>query len=82
MDDLQAAGLSLYPNPVEDNFYIEGRHRGLRLYNLQGQLIQSWSAQDQAERRSYPTRELPEGLYLLQFQTLDDRLVTVRLLKQ
>ncbi|MGB3798657.1 MAG: T9SS type A sorting domain-containing protein [Lewinella sp.] len=73
--------LSVYPNPVHDRLRIDRTVAGgqLRLYNLLGRMVRSRPA---GEGQSFiDVRDLPAGVYLLQYM-LGQRRATYRIQKE
>jgi hypothetical protein len=69
--------INIYPNPTEDNFYIELPkviNVSLDLYNIQGQLVLSQNEMKRVDDNKYeaPVSHLPKGIYLLKMK-LDGR---------
>ena len=67
----------IYPNPVEDKFFIEinkAKNVVLNLYNTQGQLVLSHNEMKQIDENKYEAlvSHLPKGIYLLKMK-LDSR---------
>jgi subtilisin-like proprotein convertase family protein len=67
-DSKEAPTLRLYPNPVDDQLYIEFDHSSAaqwQLYNAKGQFIRQGSFR---QRSTLSTEALPSGLYILRIQ--------------
>jgi hypothetical protein len=67
----QAAGISIYPNPVRDMLYLKSKTAHLeqvQLFTATGQLVHQQTLHH-LQQHSISTERLPEGLYLLQLQT-------------
>lgn len=65
--DLESA-LTLYPVPASDQLFIElenDRILGGRLFNIRGQLLQTW----EGTKKSLDVSQYPIGIYFLQVQT-------------
>lgn len=80
----QALNFELYPNPTNAALTVVlpgASQQGLRLYNSQGQLLQSWQA-DAGNQLQLDLQDYPAGAYLLQLLTADGvatkRVVVIR----
>lgn len=72
VDQNESVTLTLFPNPTSDQVYLQGNNLNIRsvsVYSISGQLIQSESYQQSAEQYSISLKTLPQGMYLLKFQT-------------
>jgi hypothetical protein len=88
-DDLDACyKIMIYPNPVSDNMTINVDFPKteeavlFRIFDLTGQLIQEKEVQNvQKETLNFNTSYLNSGNYLLQMQTMDNKIKTVKFVK-
>lgn len=64
---------SVYPNPVQDNLYIQGSAgiKSLALYSLVGKLYKRVRIQEETNDYSLNLSEYPSGMYILQIETLN-----------
>ena len=82
---INAHGLSnlhLYPNPFKDIIYIEGNRELVnRVYisNMLGQTIQEVNLQG---KTSFSTRDLPKGVYMINFEGFDKSVEFFKMIKQ
>lgn len=84
VQDLQAAGIQVFPNPIASEFFI-GWQAGepvqeISLHNLQGQMLYHHQPAYQEKQLSVPASGLPAGIYLLNVQTKQKR-YSLRLVK-
>jgi hypothetical protein len=80
LDITEKSVLSLYPNPADHYFQIQGHQMSGKvvLKDLQGRVLRSWKqAEDQ-----YPIGDLKEGIYLVCIQVADGSTQWVRLVKR
>ncbi len=71
--------IKLYPNPAHEFIIIESpvyKLRQIRLINLSGQLLQTFVPNFSGQ---YQVNEVKPGLYLLQLETVDNDVVTLKL---
>lgn len=61
---------TIYPNPASEYFEVTGGDKvdHIILYNMVGRVVRSFQAYD---KRRYFINELPDGLYLVSFVSLD-----------
>jgi hypothetical protein len=81
----QAAGWSVYPNPTQGRFRVElpvalAAGSRLTLLNTLGQQVQAWPVAQPST--ALDVRQVPPGVYLLQWQTPQGELLTRRLVVQ
>ncbi len=74
-------GLVMYPNPVQDNLFIDRVLEGMQLqcYNVSGQLVLQQALQ--AGRNSINTATLQQGMYLITLKHPDGRMASERIIK-
>ncbi len=77
-EELLAYGWKVYPNPVEDELWLEGDIDALFFYSADGQLIRRFELRD--TRHSVSLLGLPAGTYLLRLEGAQAN-VWVRLVK-
>lgn len=72
--DLMLAGISIYPNPVNDILHIVSKNKiYCRLIDLYGRVLLT------SDESAVSMRDMPGGLYMLKlFDKKDDRLIGVR----
>ncbi len=72
--DIARAGISVYPNPVQDVLHIQSKNKiYFQLLNLYGRTVRS------SDQSTVSLRDLPAGLYMLKlFDRRDDRLIGIR----
>jgi len=66
----------LYPNPASDRFTVEGKIKGIKVFDALGQLVY------QGTNNVVEVRAWPEGLYFVRIVDENDAVTTVKLLKQ
>lgn len=79
LDDFTKLGFKLYPNPVQNNFIIEGDSEleKVTLYNLLGQRVKSFTQ----TTNTFDMSEVTSGTYLVEVQTSQGK-ATTRIIKQ
>ncbi len=80
-NDIFGKGISLYPNPAVNEFYVSGLsgREVLMLYDLNGKLLQSKVAANELERMGI--NRLSSGLYLLKVTSDKGESVTLKIIK-
>lgn len=78
-NSLTKLGIKLYPNPVQNNFTIEGDSEleKVTLYNLLGQRVKSFTQ----TTNTFDMSEVTSGTYLVEVQTSQGK-ATTRIIKQ
>ena len=66
----------LYPNPASDRFTVEGKIKGIKVFDVLGQLVY------QGTDNVVEVRAWPEGLYFVRIVDENDAVTTVKLIKQ
>jgi len=82
MDDLAQAGISVYPNPFNENIRLElgdAQVQQIILQDISGKLI--WQSQIDDENTTIDTRSLQAGVYLLRIST-EKGMITAKLIKE
>ena len=75
--DLNAAMLSMYPNPAIDVINFNQTLKAVEIYNLQGVLVFQQSGVITSVKIPY---NLASGIYMVKAKVLDGRVVTKRLM--
>ncbi len=82
VNDIRSHGLSVYPNPIVDNLFIENQQDKtyeLRIFSPQGQLI--YAALQQNGSQSIGTSHWAKGIYLMHL-VVDDMVFSKLLVKE
>jgi choice-of-anchor B domain-containing protein len=85
INSVLANSISIYPNPVEDNFYIKNQFSNAHQYeykvvDLSGKIILSGNVYNKAE--SISTKTLSKGFYLVQLFEDGNKIAKMKLFKQ
>ena len=67
--------LSVYPNPISDEFFILGVYEGVKMFSLEGRLIKEFGEE------SLNIEEVPSGFYLLEFSN-GNRIIRKKIVKE
>ena len=80
-EDLTEAGITLFPNPVNDNLTIKGlvENTSVRILNTVGQLV--YSSQIEGSKAMINVSSFEDGVYILQID-LNGKIVTTKFVKQ
>lgn len=80
--------LSAFPNPFQDHFQIrlnlpeDSKGGSLTLINIQGSVVQQSNIENSGlHSTDLFTGDLPDGLYLLQFQSQEGQIISLKLMK-
>ncbi len=76
-DNLENAGIKVYPNPTKDHLYIEVEHNkpvSIRLMNLSSQIVKEW--EQIREKNEFNIADLQEGVYILLIKTNEETYIT------
>ncbi len=78
-DLLPLDGISIYPNPVQDNLYLESTEQGwhYQILNLQGQQMLQGEYQNNIE-----VDQLPSGIYFLQLSRENELYKAIKFVKE
>ncbi len=78
--DIDASGISLFPNPAADYITIDGiqANSSIKIFNTVGQVV--YSGQSKGTRESINIGTLRNGMYLLQFE-MKDKVVKYKFIK-
>ena len=82
MDDLSQAGISVYPNPFNENIRLnlgDAQVQQIILQDISGKLI--WQSQVNGEDMTIDTRSLQAGVYLLRIST-EKGMISAKLIKE
>lgn len=85
LDDqlIDEALLHVYPNPVENWLIIEGEQLSkARIFNLSGQQLMYWEAQQAVDRTLLDLASLKNGIYLLRTEQKNGHSFSRRIVKQ
>ncbi len=69
--------LTIYPNPASDTFQLSIIPKNIEVYNLTGQLIRQYQAQN-----TYNIEELTNGVYIVKILTENNQINTLKLVKE
>ena len=69
LEDFEASGVLMYPNPFNNNLFLENLNKvsNLKIYTIMGQLIYSKSLNGQ-DKLNINTSSFGSGLYILNLQ--------------
>ncbi|RAR74095.1 T9SS type A sorting domain-containing protein [Flavobacterium aciduliphilum] len=75
-DSFTRNNLTLYPNPVNDMFTINGDFAKVEVYNIAGQLVKSFTASE-----SYNVSELKTGIYFVKATDVNQKTSVAKVIK-
>jgi len=83
LSDLTVQSPSIYPNPVQNEFFLRNPQqqvKTMRLFNLMGKEVQQFQV---VENRAYDLSKLNQGIYFMQLLDSRNKIIkTVRINKQ
>jgi hypothetical protein len=70
----------LYPNPVNNAFYINKSVQDLKIFDLTGKLVKSFKG-DFSETEAYDISDLKQSIYLVKIENSNGQILTSKLIK-
>jgi len=75
-DFTSAKKIAFYPNPANDKIYFSQKQKSVTVFTIEGKKINST-----LKNKEIDISELPKGVYLLQIQTIENTVITQKLIK-
>jgi Leucine-rich repeat (LRR) protein len=75
-DFTSAKKIAFYPNPANDKIYFSQKQKSVTVFTIEGKKINST-----LKNKEIDISELPKGIYLLQIQTIENTVITQKLIK-
>ena len=80
VNDVQNNPFTIYPNPVKSSFKINKMVNDLRIYDITGKLVKSFSGTF-SDQEAYNISNLNQGLYLVKIENNTGAVQTSKLIK-
>lgn len=80
--------LSYYPNPVKEELFLKWKTTNdysvskIELFNLNGQILRSYTNLDKLETMNLPFQEQPSGVYLINILYTNGEMKTIKIVKK
>ncbi|MEZ4792529.1 MAG: alpha-amylase family glycosyl hydrolase [Gelidibacter sp.] len=75
-----ASSFKIYPNPVNNAFYINKAVNGLNIFDLTGKLVKTFKG-NFTEHDSFDISDLKQSVYLVKIENNDGQILTSKLIK-